>query len=452
MRHFLTVSDRFCMFNVGTISQKAFWKILKSRLVPEVLEGIVRVLLVRQPNGRPRMDFWVQRRVSGDIKNALYMKARHRREGTKVDYQLPLYKLKKIWKPNAETSAWRLDMYRNWRDRPLTAHPLREEDRLTRPRLVMTLNVNGLNGKMAELQQLLADQTVAVAAIQETLIRDYDYLLKFNDYTVYSRPATKGFRGQALLVHKSYPSYVASDNGDGHYLHVRVARLHGGAPWHIIAVYLPSGGNTRSERTRSFTMVKKLYKQILAKEKDAKILVLGDFNLPRHMLEKRIDSERSGMQCVEIRGSNLTFHRANTKWSAIDHMIASPWAKTLLTHARVQREWSTSSDHFPLTSTFRGIDPDQELDVPPVRYRFDTDLIKGHAKDIVFSNRWQLLPTDPIEDAEELNDSVETFTSIITETAIDAGIKKQVLRSKPYWNRHLKRFMARLSHYKKEYA
>jgi hypothetical protein len=165
---------RFCMFNTGYLRKVEFWNFLKTRLAPEILQGVQKVQTVRQPNRNVRMDFWVDAGVARGMKNALYMGSRQRRQGIRKDLRLPLYDLKQYWRPNKEMSWWRLDVYRSWRDRELRYTPPRSVPLRPTSHGFATLNVNGLNGKRSEFIDFLFERRLGFVAVQETLIsRDH---------------------------------------------------------------------------------------------------------------------------------------------------------------------------------------------------------------------------------------------------------------------------------------
>jgi hypothetical protein len=72
---------RFCMFNVGNLTKREFWGIIKDNLTVEILTGITRVESVLQPNGRKRMDLWVRTAVASSLKSALHLRSDQRKRG-----------------------------------------------------------------------------------------------------------------------------------------------------------------------------------------------------------------------------------------------------------------------------------------------------------------------------------------------------------------------------------
>lgn len=232
-------SIRFCLFNVGNISKPEVWNMLKLRLSPEIMTGLIRLENVSQPNGRKRIDFWIKPEVASKIKSAMYLTATARRNGTRVDHKYPLRELMGIWNPNEETRHWRIDIYRTWRERVPTPK-LPKCSHLPIPqKAIATFNLNGINNKWVELNSFLARLQIGVIGLQETLVSRNRYLLTLPEYDVYTRPKTNTFKGQALAIHSSLTSYEVGSEQEDFYIHVKVNGLSEGLPWHIISVYLP---------------------------------------------------------------------------------------------------------------------------------------------------------------------------------------------------------------------
>ncbi|KZP02930.1 hypothetical protein FIBSPDRAFT_1055557 [Athelia psychrophila] len=449
----LTEPIRFCMFNTGRISSREFWDTLKLRLTDNALMGIRRVQPVCQPNGNFRMDFWAESGMAVRMKQALYMTAAQRRTGTREDYRFPLAKLSEFWIPNKEISSWRLDYYRHWRDR--TIEPQRIRPVVSAPRLLglASLNVNGIHGKLALFINFLKMARIGIVAVQETLVSINDYRLHIPGYEVFSRAKRDNFRGQALLISKAYPAYQVGTTTDNSFIHVKVAGLvDGHKPWHIISVYYPSGGNRRSERTGCLNRVLKEYKSIVDKDPKAAVVIMGDHNMLRAEVEKRIKTVKTGLECLPVSGSGLTFHRKGSRWSDIDNIVVSPNARAHLTTCKVVRNFDVASDHYPLVTRLRHAPTSSEkTDVPP-RSRFNLDLVKGHGKNIVNSNRWALLSVEPIENLEELNERVEAFDKNVNTLATEMGIKQQVIGKTLLINRQLKRKVDHMARLRKDLA
>jgi len=438
----LNMSIRFCVFNTGNILKPEFWDIIKQRLTPEIMAGVVRLENVTQPNGHKRIDMWVKTKVASKLKSAMYLTAPARREGVSIDHKFPLRNLQDVWNPNKRTKHWRIDVYRNWRDRELVPKAPKQK-RLELPRKALaTFNVNGIWQKKSELSVFLQRQSIGILALQETLIDQNNYSLRLTGYDVYERSKTKTFRGQALAIHSSLSSYEIDNDRDESYIHVKVMGLTEGAPWHIISVYLPSGGNNRSAKTNCLNKVLALHNSIVTKNPNERVVIMGDFNIRRDRLRKLIRTEKSGLEVVKISGNGMTFHRKSTTWSDIDSIIASQTALPCLRSAKAIHRWSIDprkdSDHFPLVSLIRA-KTDIAVEAPPIKYRFNVNLVKGHGATIVHNNRWASLPIDPITDVEDLNSTTSQFVSTINTIRLELGIKEPVQGRTFTLDRKLKR-------------
>ncbi|KAF9229942.1 hypothetical protein BU15DRAFT_69620, partial [Melanogaster broomeanus] len=221
----MTAPIRFCIFNTGPLTKNEVWKILKDRMNPEVLDGVIRVQLFRQPNGYPRTDIWIEARVAAGIKRGLYLTAKQRRVGTMENYKYPLYKLAWLWMPNAQTSHWRIDVHKTWRDRRIHRIPEKKQDAIRTPRAIGTLNINGMGAKRPELINFLKTADIGILAVQETLLDRNKYNFYLPGYEIYNRRKDRMSRGQMLLVHRNYPSYEIKQDEDASFIHIKVAKL-----------------------------------------------------------------------------------------------------------------------------------------------------------------------------------------------------------------------------------
>ncbi|KAE9383180.1 hypothetical protein BT96DRAFT_844447, partial [Gymnopus androsaceus JB14] len=329
---------RYCVFHTGDTTQKEFWSILKQHIAPGVLTGIVRIQRINQPNGNKRMDIWVKKTNSVRLKQALGLDSVQRRTGLRTNINNPTV----LSKPKAEVPKvmrrWRIDVYKAHRDRPLRVERPMGPTMRSYPRGIATLNMNGLQKRMLELQLFLRYNDIAALAAQETLLQEGSYFPDFDHYAVFNRPATEGFRGQAILVHKSYNAYEVTKNRLAFATHIRVAGLvQDSKPWHIISFYLPSGGNKRSQRTEAMKKIIGLSLKIQSEDRDAHIILLGDGNMKRTEMTKKLKSNRTGLHLMEVTGSPLTFHRKGTRMSDIDHIVANGNTLKYLTKAKVKR-------------------------------------------------------------------------------------------------------------------
>lgn len=248
-----------------------------------------------------------------------------------------------------------------------------------------------------------------------------------------------------LVVNRNYPSYKVSRSKENSFIHVKVAKFQGIKPWHFISIYLPSGGSCQKKCTECLQKILNEYDTIMEKEPRASVVILGDFNIKRQLLEKRIKTKKTALTCLKVMGDGLTFHRKGTTWSNVDSMLVSPKAEQELNPADIVHEWINYSDHFPLVTK---LVPAMEKEPAPSskpRYQFNVDLVKEHGKSIVHSNHWSILSIDLIETEEELNKSAEQFCSTINAEVMEMGIKQQVLNDKTFLNHTLKKKVEKVS-------
>jgi hypothetical protein len=92
-----------------------------------------------------------------------------------------------------------------------------------------------------------------------------------------------------------------------------------------------------------------------------------------------------------------------------------------MTSAKVLRNWSISSDHYPLTTKLRVTPPPLVKPSRVPRYRFNLDAVKGHGGRLVNSNRWNLLEEDEIEDEESLDEGALAFDHAVNREIRNTG-------------------------------
>ena len=142
----------------------------------------------------------------------------------------------------------------------------------------------------------------------------------------------------------------------------------------------------RKQRMECLHLILEEYNFILNKDPKAMVVILGDFNIEHHLLQKHIQTVKTALTCLPILGNGLTFHQRSTKWSTVDSILVNPAAVEELVPAQTVQEWITYSDHFPLVTHLVSIaEKETETEMAP-KYCFNIDLVKGHGKGIVHSN------------------------------------------------------------------
>ncbi|KAJ3831908.1 Endonuclease/exonuclease/phosphatase, partial [Lentinula raphanica] len=330
--------ERFCVFHTGDLTQKEFWTILKHGTAESVWRSIVRIQRINQPNGHKRIDIWVKKVNSAKFKQMMGLDSLQRRKGLRVDRRNPIKLLSGNggMKVPLAMKRWRVDYYRDYRDRERKFKPPVGPIARSFPTGIATININGLKQRKEELFEMMRRGRIAVLALQETLLYEGSYALIHPEYQIFNRPAKDGFRGQAILVHKSYNAYEVTKDRSDFFTHIRVSGLStDSGPWHFICFYLPSGGNMRSIRTRAFNAAINLCAEIEKSDKDARIIMLGDANLNEVDFAKKLRTMRTGLSVLKVSGSSLTFHRKGTKWSSIDHIITNKNSAGFVQRAKV---------------------------------------------------------------------------------------------------------------------
>jgi exonuclease III len=135
-----------------------------------------------------------------------------------------------------------------------------------------SLNVNGLPSKREQVAEFIEKECITVCALQETLVSAKQYPVHVPGFRTYARNWQDGFRGQAVLVHSSLPSYEVPHvkekfPGYEHLLHVKVAHVSGlegpSRSLHFVGVYFPLEGSMQANRSCCFMALRHLYDGIL---------------------------------------------------------------------------------------------------------------------------------------------------------------------------------------------
>lgn len=336
-------------------------------------------------------------------------------------------------------SLWRIDMWKSWRDRNTTASaPVIAIPKTQWRDRIATLNVNGLLRKKFDVTAMLEKEQIGICALQETLISARAFPVHVQGYTSYVQHWGEGFRGQAILVKNHLSSYEVGREPKL-YIHIKVSGLSGiKQPVHVIAVYLPSGGWHRGERTQLITKILALNRKILTETPGAPVIFLGDWNEEPKTLMTKLQTDKTGLRIYRPVGSALTRFPTRGKSRAIDHMVVSAGAYRLFKRPRVFREYGIS-DHRPVIAVLRVVVQDE---IPPApQWRYDTYAIKRYARELVHSNRWSMLEVEEATDGDELNESTECFIRTMDQVSKSLGIKKLKVPGKPKFPKKLKKLM-----------
>ncbi|POW07969.1 hypothetical protein PSTT_07911 [Puccinia striiformis] len=244
---------------------------------------------------------------------------------------------------------YRLCRWKGYRDRVLKP-PAPPED--APPLLLehfMSWNVNGIKTKLPMLKQLLQENNVSVAGVQEHLRTVCQYAPGVKNYNIFERPSEKGFRGHCLYIHTSLAAHEIQSTCK-HIIYVKIFGLFGDKPWHIFSVYMPSGNLRRKDRTEVWSHFKALLLP-LQKDGESLITLMGDFNQDQDTVSRILD--RGNIRCLHLKltsdpSSNSTRRVHEEEGQYIDHFINSPAALKCASTAKVDNISTDLSDHWPI--------------------------------------------------------------------------------------------------------
>lgn len=438
--------DRFILVNTGTLRVPEIWDELKACLNPEMFKGIVSLKKVHPKNRPARIDMYVDAAVAAGLKRTIKSMSELRTPKfvrvTKT-YISPDVK----WRSRA-ISLWRVDLWKDWRDRPERPNQT-NIDCIPRRNHIMTLNVNGLASKQLDVANLLLNEQISICALQETLVSERAYRVRFEGYTAYTQNWKDGFRGQTLLVRNHLSSYEV-EREDHLYIYIKVSGLPGvGKPVHVIALYLPSGGNFKRERRKLIRKVHELNRSILKDSPGAPIIILGDWNMDREEVQKNLVPEITGLQILRAKGSPLSRFPTNAPARAIDHMVVSAGMINILRNPRIFRNYGIS-DHRPLIAAFRAVTISEP---PPVeRWTYNTEAIKRYGRELVYDdswrklyyhNRWNVLNVEEVDDPDLLTETTDKFIDTMKTVTSKLGVRNKRVMGTPCFPRKLKTLLKR---------
>lgn len=396
-------TGRVCVFNIGNIQVSEAWTELRLCLSEGDLANVKHVARVTHKSGKSRLDITVLRDFVDPFQRLMRAIGRKRTGYTTVEDRPPdrndaldsgTTKLKRLHPPGLSEegtprwrriTAWRFATWTPWVDRPV---PVEKQNARRRPKgtNIVTINVNGFHKKKIQVVDLLETEKIAICAMQETLVRNRHYPVKVQGFATYQSPAKEGFRGLALLVDNRYPSYeVPHDEGD-HLIHVKVSGLGKCTkPCHVLALYLPSGGNYRGRRTALFKQLAKYTQKILKSDPGSPVVCLGDLNMTPDELVKKLLRTNVPLHLAETRGSNLSRFPVRGSDKALDHILWNEASAALLRRPRVLRQYAIS-DHRPVVAEIR----ESNWEYIPQRRRpwIDRKRIRSEQEAIAHDNRW----------------------------------------------------------------
>ena len=290
---------------------------------------------------------------------------------------------------------------------------------------VASWNMHSIRNKQVEVARYLHASKIGVLALQETWLTDQEQPLRFAGYNVFAttaaglddREGKQGHNGVALCVRADLTGYEAS--GAVSPFVVAANMVIGSDEWTVLSVYVPprftsTEGVSSSSRKQALRDIEDGIRQAMRQRPDAKIAIMGDWNMKVDELQKRIGKWRfpTALAVVQCRGSPATYY-SHQSWTSIDHMVMTESAMTQAQKCHVNRAMNLS-DHWPLENRIRGEEPvgDQlpnesegTVSASP-NLRIDTKKLQGAKQEIRQHWRWSMMHVSA-EESRETDEWVE---------------------------------------------
>ena len=432
------------VFNTGPCSVKNFWIELETCLHIDEFRQILKVQRVQNRSSAPYMKMWVNRNLGDMVISRLSRMTRSRtislvdglHDKSKDEITGPHGGVKPL--SMRVTKSWRVKRWLSWKERHKNrSESTRKCQRQPLGRGIFTWNVRGYRRNKEIISEVLEENCVSVACLQETLVREDNFPLTINGYVSYTKPAKDGFRGLALLVDDRLSSYEDPTDED-HLIHVKISGVEGDNDiFHIIGLYLPSGGTFRKERSKLIGKVKRLTEEIGRLNPDSRVVILGDLNTTAYNLDKRI-LKGSALQRLHPVGNDLTYFTNTGRGKSLDHILCNPLGTVAIGSPKVLMDIAYS-DHKPVLATFHKVRTASWSRAP--KARINTAQIKVKSKEIAHHNKWSVLEKSWSEHEVTTSDQmaldlVETMKSVCTDEKVLVDSSSPV--KKDLFPKHLK--------------
>lgn len=219
---------------------------------------------------------------------------------------------------------------------------------------ILSWNINGFSDEKQFLNFRFLAKDLDIVALQETHRFDGEWPLKFKGYKIAERQAINFSccRGLAILVKNRYivePLVSSSINS----LAVRVIDPSSKYMFIIVNVHLPSSHS----KALWNVLCKDLFHFRRTNDK-VDIFVVGDFNISRLRLARKVSKWYMDVRLIEVSGSTIT--RPNWKvgktGSDIDHMLLlgpSVIDESLISFKLKVKRGYLGSDHWPILLSIR---------------------------------------------------------------------------------------------------
>ncbi|WAR59672.1 hypothetical protein PtB15_11B312 [Puccinia triticina] len=308
---------------------------------------------------------------------------------------LPRYCLS-LWKPYRDRSL----------GKPITTAPAPVPDL----HQFLTWNINGVSSKFPVLKDLIANNQISVAGIQEHLRTITQYSPGLKGYNLFDRPKEEGFRGHCLYVHTTLASHEVNTD-DKHIIYVKVFGLSGAKPWHILSVYMPSGNLKRRHRREIWAKISTILLPLLQGNTKPLITLMGDFNQDADTIRRILN--RGSLKCLHLTlcnnpNSQSTREIKNKGGRYLDHYINSPEAARIAPQAKVDKLTTSVSDHWPVL-----LHHDPITVNPRTKESWNRKIITGHRLNLALSKHWDCVVTDDITTEIDLNEKATEWVEIL---------------------------------------
>lgn len=429
---------KFVVFNIGSTTATEFRDILTSCLGPAWGAALLRISRIANGRTPPRLLIDVRSDLAGVLK--VNVRETFRQGNPRLRTSLKGCFVSN-WKKKLMPGKWRLAEWRPFCHR--ITRPVKPVPQYTS---IMTWNVNGFDSKKFMIEKVAHDEKVGILLLQETLHNSACSPLCLQDYNTFSIERVAGFRGQAILVHTNIRAYQIMHE-EKFLLHVKISKWNNDAcNMHVLSIYLPSGGNRRGARTACYAKLTQLSQDISAKDKDAVILLAGDFNEDEIRIQKRLENHKDICYIPTNGAPSSRFPRAG-KAKALDHFVGSKSFLQIFQKPRVLRQHAIS-DHRPVVVRAKKY---SHFKPPPViRTVFDSKVIKSSQVKIASSNRWRVFGGE----SGMVDDMVTVFNGISDDLLRSIGAKRdiEVQRSLPKMPRRIVKLLRRYQEASQSYA
>ena len=216
----------------------------------------------------------------------------------------------------------------------------------------LQFNTNGILNSHQQLTQLLKDQNILIACIQETKLTDTSSLPPFPNYAVLRKDRSQGRGGGLItLIHHSitykevYPNFFPGDTtieSQAYSIEVNGAELL------ICNIYIPPASSCPGGYTPDFNSIFNY---------SGDILIMGDFNAHDHSWYSSTLDERAAARGADIvntlDGTALVVINEDTPTRMpADGLTSSPDLTITNSHLGINARWepitTLNSDHLPI--------------------------------------------------------------------------------------------------------